>query len=200
MSGTKRARRVAICGGIGSGKSVVCRVLRAMGYRVFDTDLEARRIMDTDAGIHRRLNEEIHPQAVVDGRVDRRRISEVVFASAPALAALNGIVHAAVRRELEAWFEAHCGEGDALFVETAILYQSGLDRMVDEVWEVKAPEELRVERVMARNNLSASEVRARIEAQRFEPAERHPHVEVLINDGSHPLLPRIEALLRGLGC
>lgn len=189
------ARRVAVCGGIGSGKSVVCRVLRALGYSVFDTDTEARRIMDTDREIHRRLNEEIHPQAVVDGRVDRRRISEVVFASAPALAALNGIVHAAVRRELEAWFEARRGEGRPLFVETAILYQSGLDRMVDEVWEVEAPESLRVERVMQRNGLSEAEVRARIASQRFEPERRHPQVKSLINDGVRPLLPQIEALL-----
>ncbi|MDE6311357.1 MAG: dephospho-CoA kinase [Muribaculaceae bacterium] len=193
MSG--RVRRVAVCGGIGSGKSVVCRVLRAMGYKVFDTDTEARRIMDSDCRIHERLNAEIHPEAVRNGCVNRALISEVVFASAPRLEALNAIVHGAVRRELEAWFEREGRGADICFVETALLYQSGLDRMVDEVWEVEAPEPLRVARVMSRNGLSAEQVRARIASQKMCPQQEHPNVRHLTNDGVKPLLPQIETCL-----
>lgn len=189
---------VAVAGGIGSGKSVVCRILRAMGFEVFDTDSEAKRIMDADRRIHERLNAEIHPQAVVDGKLDRARISAVVFASAPKLEALNRIVHAAVRRELSAWIEAHSASAP-LFVETAILYQSGLDKMVDRVWEVTAPEEVRVGRVMKRNGLSDAQVRSRIEAQRFTPDTVHPRVTELVNDGAEALLPQIERALAELG-
>ena len=192
-------RRVAVCGGIGSGKSVVCRVLRAMGYKVFDTDAEARRIMDADREIHERLNAEIHPDAVKNGCVNRPLISEVVFSSAPRLAALNAIVHGAVRRELEAWYEQEESQGSRLcFVETALLYQSGLDRMVDQVWEVEAPEDLRVKRVMARNGLSAEQVRARIASQNVRPECEHPNVRCLVNDGLQPLLPQIELAVEAL--
>lgn len=197
MNGGK-ALTVAVAGGIGSGKSVVCRILRAMGFEVFDTDSEAKRIMDADRRIHERLNAEIHPQAVVDGKLDRARISAVVFASAPKLEALNRIVHAAVRRELMAWIEAHSASAP-LFVETAILYQSGLDKMVDRVWEVTAPEEVRVGRVMKRNGLSDAQVRSRIEAQRFTPEAVHPRVTELVNDGAQALLPQIERALAELG-
>ncbi len=190
-----RARRVAVCGGIGSGKSVVCRVLRAMGFKVFDTDAEARRIMDTDPEIHGRLKAEIHPAAVAEGCVNRPLISEIVFADPQRLKALNEIVHGAVRSELEAWFGLQSKDAAVCFVETALLYQSGLDRMVDEVWEVEAPEELRVQRVMARNGLSEQQVRARIAAQSVRPEREHLCVRRLVNDGVHPLVPQIEAYL-----
>lgn len=194
----QRALTVAVAGGIGSGKSVVCRILRAMDFEVFDTDSEAKRIMDADERIHERLNAEIHPEAVVDGKLDRARISEVAFASAPKLAALNRIVHAAVRRELTAWIASHT-PSRPLFVETAILYQSGLDKMVDRVWEVTAPENVRVERVMKRNGLTDAQVRSRIDAQRFVPEKMHPCVTELVNDGAEPLLPQIERALEALG-
>lgn len=190
--------KIAVTGGIGSGKSVVCRVLKAMGYEVFDTDSEARRIMDSDRGIHERLTAEIDSLAVVGGRVDRGRISEVVFASAPKLEALNAIVHGAVRRELEAWFTARSGCATPVFVETAILYQSGLDRLVDRVWDIQAPEDLRVGRVIARNGLSEAAVRARIRAQAFAPARVHPSVTAFANDGVRPLLPQIEQALKSI--
>jgi dephospho-CoA kinase len=190
--------KIAVTGGIGSGKSVVCRVLKAMGYEVFDTDSEARRIMDSDRGIHERLTAEIDPLAVVGGRVDRGRISEVVFASAPKLEALNAIVHGAVRRELEAWFTARSGCATPVFVETAILYQSGLDRLVDRVWDIQAPEDLRVGRVIARNGLSEAAVRARIRAQAFAPARVPPSVTAFANDGVRPLLPQIEQALKSI--
>ena len=86
-----------------------------------------------------------------------------------------------------------------MFVETAILYQSHLDKMVDEVWEVHAPEELRVNRVMLRNGLDREKVMARIDAQKsYNPARRHAVVHEIVNDGSVPVLPQVEKLLAGL--
>lgn len=149
-------RLIAITGGIGAGKSVVSHVLAAMGYDVYDCDSRARRIVDDTPEIHRRLVSEIHPQAVIDGHVDRKQISEVVFNDPEALRRLNAIVHTAVIDDLRRW----CDERSKLpvFVETAILYDCDLWRMVDDVWEVTAPVELRIDRVMRRNNLTRSQV------------------------------------------
>lgn len=191
-----RPRLTAVTGGIGSGKSVVSRVLRVMGYDVYDCDREARRLMDGDDAIKSRIASEISADAIcADGSIDRQRLAAIVFADAAMLGRLNGMVHAAVRDDLAVWAARHVG-GDRLFVETAILYQSGIDAMVDDVWEVDAPEDVRVERVMARNSCMRREVLDRIRAQRFTPAHRHPSVTVLVNDGREALLPQIAALLQ----
>lgn len=186
----------AITGGIGSGKSVVSRILAAMGFKVYDCDREAKRLMDVNAAIKTALCHEIHPDCVdSDGRIDRCRLSEIVFRDAAALERLNRIVHAAVRADLSEWCGQNSGQ-NRLFVETAILYQSGLDAMVDNVWAVEAPLDLRIERVMARNSLSREQVLARITSQdSYIPPTTHPSVISLINDGYYPILPQIEELL-----
>ena len=190
------SKAICISGGIGSGKSVVCRILCAMGHPVYDTDTEARRIMDSDPAIARLIAERISPGCIkADGSIHRPTLASIVFADAEKLETLNSIVHEAVRRDLASWVERH-SEGGTVFVETAILYQSGLDRMVDEVWEVTAPAETRIERVMARNSLTRDEVKARIRSQQL-PADTilHPRTLEITNDNLTPLLPQIEHLL-----
>lgn len=187
-------RVIAVTGGIGAGKSVVSEILRCEGYDVYDCDREAKMLMDNDPVIKSRLCECIHPSAVVCDVIDRRLISEVVFNDEEKLNALNAIVHEGVRRHLSAWIAARSG-ADKLFVETAILYQSGLDRMVDEVWDVTAPADVRLKRVMRRNAMDASAVQARIDAQdSFVPEKIHPVVHTLVNDGITALLPQIKSL------
>lgn len=190
----RRKRIVAVTGGIGSGKSVVCRILSALGHEVYDCDSQAKRLMDTSVDIKMALCREIHPDAVVDGCIDRKLLSGIVFSNQDKLRTLNAIVHAAVREDIVRWASAYSLNGP-IFVETAILYQSGLDQLVDEVWEVQAPEALRVERVMARNALTEAEVRARIRSQDFESVRFHPNVKVIINDGRASLLLQMHALL-----
>lgn len=189
-----RSRVIAVTGGIGSGKSVVCRVLSAIGHEVYDCDSQAKRLMDESPEIKAALQRRIHPDVVTDGIIDRRLLSSIVFNDSDKLAMLNSIVHAAVRSDIAHWIDSHEGEG-MLFIETAILYQSGLDKMVDEVWEVTAPDSVRIERVMRRNGLAESEVRARIDSQAFEPAEPHKVVRAIVNDGCQSLLEQIHSLV-----
>lgn len=180
---------ILISGGIGSGKSVVSRILRANGFEVYDSDLEARWLMDSSDEIKNRLCVEIAADAVdARGNINRPRVAEVVFADASKLAALNSIVHTAVRADIRRRMERN----SRLFVETAIPVSSGLVDFADEVWQVEAPEDLRVRRVMARNNTTAEAVRARIEAQR---AEAVPGARVILNDGRHPLLATVLELI-----
>lgn len=185
---------IAITGGIGSGKTVVSKMLIAMGYEVYDCDCRAKMLMDNDESIKARLVSEVHPECVICGVIDRKILAAKVFSDADALASLNRIVHSAVRADLSDW----SAESDARvkFVETAILYQSDLDFMVDEVWEVVAPVDLRIERVQARNNATRDEVMSRISVQEaYDPGRMHPCRRVLVNDGAEPLLPQIEHYL-----
>lgn len=187
---------IAIAGGIGSGKSVVCGILRRLGYLVYDSDLRARALMDASREIKEFLVREIHPEAIgSDGAINRARVGEVVFASEEKRLLLNAAVHAAVRDDFCAWCARH-SQHPLLFVECAILCESGLADYVDDTWVVTAPEEVRVERVCRRNNLSPDSVRARMASQATEAAAiaRLPH-KTLLNDGHTLLLPQIEFLL-----
>ncbi|MDE6325086.1 MAG: dephospho-CoA kinase [Duncaniella sp.] len=187
---------IAICGGIGSGKSIVSRCLLAMGYPVYDCDRNAKKLMDGNRTIRDRIADEIAGDAIGhDGSIDRHRLSEIVFADTDALSRLNNIVHGAVRDDLRQWVA--CQGRPVAFVETAILYESRLDREVDEVWEICAPSEIRIERVMRRSGLTEEQVLARMSAQdSFVPEKCHQCVNVIVNDGCVPVLPQIEHLLK----
>lgn len=189
-------RLIAITGGIGSGKSVVSRILDAMGYPVYDCDSRAREIMDNNDDIKQAIADNIAPACIKNGEIDRKELSATVFSSPEKLEILNGIVHGAVRDHLALWHSSEHQADPICFVETAILYQSGLDAMVDEVWHVDAPREVRVERVMKRNGLSRDEVLARIESQdSFIPTSVHPATKLIDNDGDTAILPQIERMI-----
>lgn len=186
-------RLIAITGGIGSGKSIVSRILRIIGYEVYDCDSEARRLMSASDTIRRDIAARISPHVIhADGMIDRPALADIVFNDRGKLEALNEIVHSHVREDIA----RHAMEQQTvMFVETAILYESGLDRMVDEVWDVYADTEIRIRRVMARNNITREQVEARIAAQNHVPDTPHPHIIRIINDGVVPLLPQVERLI-----
>ena len=178
-------RIIAITGGIGAGKSVVSRILTTLGFRVYDCDSRAKVLMDNSSEIKRRIAEEIASEAVVDDEIRRDVLASVVFSDAEKLRILNSIVHHHVRCDI-AETAASCGV-PVLFIETAILYESGLDK----VWDVTAPEDIRVERIINRNHCKAEQARARIESQRIIVTDPHPAVHTIINDNLTPLLPQI---------
>lgn len=187
-------RLIAITGGIGSGKSIISDILRAMGHKVYDCDTRAKALMDTDESIKNDLIDLISIDAVRNDRtIDRKLLSEIVFNNPDALSRLNSIVHKAVRADLRRWRDTSSDK--TVWVETAILYASRLDREVDEVWEVTAPTELRVQRVMKRNSMSREQVLARISSQSTTAAQLHPLTKAIVNDGVEPVLPQILSLL-----
>lgn len=187
---------IAITGGIGSGKSVVSRMLLAMGYEVYDCDRRARLIVEGSkeilSEIARRISDEVVGE---DWTLDRRALAAIVFADSVKLGILNEITHGAVRRDLASWRDSHEVCGRPLFVETAILYQSGLDRMVDRVWEVTAPMETRIMRVMSRDGIDRAGVESRIASQSNAGFRPHYDVREIVNDGNTPVLSRVLRLL-----
>jgi dephospho-CoA kinase len=190
-----QATLTAIIGGIGAGKSVVSNILRALGYDVYDSDTRAKRIIDSNADLRIAIADATSQDVLnADGSLNRPTLANIVFNDKSKLAALNALVHGAVRDDVSTWRNANAGKH--LFIETAILYQSHLDKMVDDVWEVVAPDNVRIARVMARNNISAEQVRQRIAAQQFTPDTPHPCIHTITNDNSTPLLPQLLPLLK----
>lgn len=150
------ARIIGITGGIGSGKTTVCNIFREQGYPVYDCDNEAKRLMQDDSGIR---------QQILDlfGTLDRAEIARKVFDDKGLLQQLNNIVHPAVACDLQQWAERQ--EKSIVFAESAILFESGLDKLCWKTVVVTAPEEVRIERVMRRNGWTREQVVNRMRNQ-----------------------------------
>lgn len=183
---------IAITGGIGSGKSVVSRVLRLMGKPVYDTDCQAKRLMSESTSLRQQLIA-LFGQEVFDGeKLDRKYLSSRVFDNPTALGQLNRIVHPAVKSDFINW--ARLQPSDIVFMETALLYESGLNQVVDCIWKVTAPEELRIRRVLARSGLQEKECRQRMQAQVKEMQSNEKDM-IIVNDGVRAVIPQVVHLL-----
>lgn len=188
---------IAITGGIGSGKSVVSRMMQVMGYHVYDCDSRAKRLMTDDDDVRHQLVDAFGGDTyLADGSINREHLSAVAFADKNALSRLNAIVHPATAKDLLRWSAEQSRKGASLaFVETALLRTAALDQVVDQVWHVTAPATVRIDRVMTRSGLTAAQVQARILSQTLED-EIAPGEHELINDNTRSLLAQVMSLLQ----
>ena len=150
---------IAITGGIGSGKSYVCRILKKQGIRVYDCDAEAKRLMRTDAelqaGLKKLVGEEVYS---ADGILQKPVLAQFILTSEANKQAVNDVVHPAVARDFE---QSNCE-----WMESAILFDSGFDRRThfDKVVCVSAPVAVRLQRIMQRDHISQEKAQQWIDA------------------------------------
>lgn len=184
--------KVGITGGIGSGKSTVCRLFAARGVAVYDSDTEAKRLMATT--LRPAIEARFGAGAFRDGVLDRAYLADIVFRDAQALADLDALVHPAVLRDFEAWAAAQ--PGDYVILESAILFEAGLEKSVDRTVAVLAPEALRIQRTCRRDGTDAESVRRRIAAQMSDD-ELHARADhTIVNIREEELAPAVEQLDR----
>lgn len=155
---------IGLTGGIGSGKSFVAKEFEKNGFPVYYADDEAKKIMITEPVKSKII--EVFGHEIYDpyGNLNRGLLSSLVFNDSEKLAALNSIVHPAVRQHFEEWVR-HNKDCDFIIKEAAILFETGSNQNCDYVILVIAPESLRIQRVMQRDGSSESEIKARIEKQ-----------------------------------
>lgn len=189
--------RIGVTGGIGSGKSVVSGLLRLLGCSVYDTDREAKRLMNSDPGILSALRQMAGEDVVPDGRLDRKALAGWMFGSQERTLMVNALVHPAVGRDFDAWCQRRQDE-PLVFVESAILFESGFDSHVDRTVSVTAPLEVRLERAMKRDGASREEILCRMQRQMDENKRNDLSDYVLVNDGRSSLIKGVTALLEGL--
>ena len=204
---------IGITGGIGSGKSVIAKQLRQMGYEVYDTDSEAKRLIVEDAHVREQITALFGPEAYKDGVYQTAFVAQQVFnancpspiancpSPNPLLARLNAIVHPAVRQDILNRFTSPPfrgeSEGGLLFIECAILYTAHLDQLCDKVVVVTAPEEVRLARTIARDHSDIDKVRARMRAQNIEEDLNRADI-IINNDGTTPIPTLCEEILKEL--
>ena len=195
---------IGITGGIGSGKSTIAKQLRAMGYAVYDTDSEAKRLIVEDAHVRQQIEQLFGNEVYKDGVYQTALVAQRVFADRSLLAQLNAIVHPAVRADIERRVSGHASresrvenQKNLFFIECAILYQAGFDSLCDKVVAVTAPEDLRLARAIKRDCTSLNKVRARMRAQESEKDIERADI-VIHNDGKYPITELCEQILHKL--
>lgn len=186
--------KVGITGGIGSGKSTVCRLFAQKGIAVYDSDAAAKRLMQEDGTLRRQLAGRFGEGTFRDGRLDRAYLAGIVFADPGALADLNALVHPVVMRDFDAW--AARQEGSYVILESAILFEAGLEGCVDKTVAVLAPRELRIERTCRRDGCDAGQVVRRIAAQMDDDALSARADYVVVNIFEEDLEPAVVKLDR----
>jgi len=179
------ASRLGITGGIGSGKTTVCRIFSVLGVPVFVADNVAKELMHSDAEIRTRLNHVAGKDLYVSGSLDRKELARIIFNRPDLLRKVNEAVHPMVLRHFDEWASAE--ETPYVIMESAILFEAGADSLVDRVATISAPVEERIARVMGRNDLSREEVIGRINNQ-LEDEEREEQSYYVINNSDNEMI------------
>lgn len=187
--------KIGITGGIGSGKSYVSRLLTEhYGIPVYNTDSEAKRLMLSDEGIRRRLTALLGKEVYKsDGTLNKPLLANYLFADSCHAGQINAIVHPQVKADFLKWADLQTG-CEIVALESAILFESGFDNIVDKVVMVYAPVELRIRRVMLRDSITEEKIRQRIVAQMDDKAKQDRSDFIIFNDGSRPLNLQLDDL------
>ena len=183
-------KKVGITGGIGSGKTTVSRVFKMLGIPVFNADVEARKLQENDPVLIANMQALLGSSCfTADGKLDRKATASSVFQNPELLTELNSIVHPAVAKAFNLWV----AQQSAPFVlrEAAIMIESGAHHDLDALIVVTAPQEVRINRVIKRDNSTQAQVRERINRQMSE-GDRLTYADfVVINDDQTLILPQI---------
>ena len=178
--------KVGVTGGIGSGKSFVCSILRQKGYPVYDCDSSAKRLMVEDIALVKDLKALIGEEAyTTDGRLNKPKVAAYLFSDDGNAQRLNAAVHPRVRDDFRRWAELQ--SCPLVFMESAILFESGFDGLVDTTLMVFAPLPVRIRRVMVRDGISEEAALSRVRSQLDDDAKMRLADLVVVNDGERDL-------------
>ncbi len=185
---------IGLTGGIGAGKSVIGRILESFGFPVYYSDFEAKKLMNTDPIIREELSKLLDEEIYKSGQLDRERLAKIIFSSAGLRDEVNHLIHPRVREH----FNLFCEENSMkklIFNEAAILFETGAYENFDKNILVIAPDELRIKRVMKRDNISAQEVKNRINAQWSDARKKKLADHIIVNDGKTALLDQVKKIV-----
>lgn len=179
--------KIGITGGIGSGKSYICQQLKERGFQVYDCDAAAKRLIHTSPEIKRKLTNLVGTDAYIEGKLNKAAIAQFLLRSEASAKAIDNIVHPAVFQDFE--------ESGMQWMESAIMYESGIYRLIDKVIVVTAPQEVRIQRVMLRDHISRNEVLQWMQRQwPQEEIVKRADYEI-INDGIADINTQIDNII-----
>lgn len=189
--------KIAVTGGIGSGKSYISHLLENMHIPVYNADNEAKRLTVSDAGIRGELIALLGEEVYKDGLLNKSLLASYLFSDPAHVLQINSIIHPRVRKDFTVWVERQ-EKCEIVGMESAILYEASFQDTVDAVVMVYAPVELRIQRAMYRDGASEEQVRARIAAQMDDEEKRRRADFTVVNDGVQLLIPQLNRIVEQL--
>ena len=182
-------KKIGITGGIGSGKTYVAAVFQSLGIPIFYADLQANKLMITSEKLIKLLKEEFGNHIYKDADLNKEKLASIVFSNSDKLQKLNSLVHPIVKEEFNNW----CKRQTSPYVikEAAILFESKSHLGLDAVICVSAPLELRMKRILERDNSTEKEIKKRIENQISQEEKEKISDYIIVNDEKDVLLPQI---------
>jgi len=176
---------VGITGGIGAGKTTVCKIFEEFGAKVIYADELAKELMENDESLKKKIKKIFGVESYIGGKLNRKFIADIIFSSDEKRKLLESIVHPAVIKRILSDLKKIAGEGKYSFVivEAALIFESGFDKELDYVLVVDADDEIKIKRIIERDKCSREEVLKRMRAQLDSKIKRELADMVIINDG-----------------
>lgn len=184
--------KVGITGGIGSGKTVVCRLFEVLGIPVFYADEEGRKLTNRDPGLINVIKEIFGPDIYTPSGLDRKKLSKIVFSEPDKLQLLNSVVHPATIQNAEDWMAAQTTH--YAVKEAAVFFESGSADQMDVMVGISAPLETRIQRAMLRTAATRDEILLRISRQMNEEEKMSRCDYLIYNDDRQAIIPQVMAL------
>ena len=182
-------KRIGITGGIGSGKTYVASVFQSLGIPIFNADIQAKKIMTSSRKLIKLVKEEFGNDIYKDSDLNKEKLASIVFSDSDKLQKLNSLVHPIVKEEFNNWYKKQTSP--YVIKEAAILFESNSHIGLDAVICVSAPLELRMKRLLNRDNYSEKEIKKRIENQISQEEKQKLSDYIIVNDEKELLLPKI---------
>ena len=182
-------RRIGITGGIGSGKTYVASVFQSLGIPIFNADIQAKKIMTSSRKLIKLLKEEFGNDIYKDSDLNKEKLASIVFSNSDKLQKLNSLVHPIVKEEFNNWYKKQTSP--YVIKEAAILFESNSHIGLDAVICVSAPLDLRMRRLLNRDDYSEKEIKKRIENQISQEEKEKLSDYIIVNDEKELLLPKI---------
>jgi dephospho-CoA kinase len=194
----KSPLQIGITGGIGSGKSLVCRIFNALGVPVYDADSRAKSVMTTDGILVTKIKKEFGVLSYhQDGSVDRQYLAEAVFNNVEKLKLLNSLVHPTVAVDFEHWVQKQHSE--YIVKEAALLFEAKSYTALHKIIMVYAPEELRIKRVLQRDTHRTEQQIREIIRNQLQEEEKLKRADfVIVNDETKLVIPQVLELHRSI--
>ncbi len=184
-------KKIGITGGIGSGKSTICKIFEVLGIPIYYADDRAKWLMKNDPELVKGITKLIGKKAYKkSGKLNRKYIAKIIFNDKEKLEKMNALVHPAVWMDGEKWNQENEQEVYTL-KEAALLFESGGYQLMDKMITVYAPQDIRLERVMQRDDANLEEVKARMDKQMAEEKKIELADYVIHNYGNHSLIQQV---------
>jgi dephospho-CoA kinase len=188
--------KIGLTGGIGSGKTTVAQIFEILDIPVYYADQAAKDLMNQDPELRKQIVSAFGAEVYKEGTLDRGYLAEMVFADPVKLDLLNSFVHPATFKDASSWMQKQ--KTPYAVKEAALIFEAGLEKFFNYIIGVTAPETLRLERVIRRDNTSAENILKRMQQQMDEREKISRCDFVIINDGIQALLPQVLEIHRTL--